>query len=214
METIWEYAKAHYEWVLIGFGLLEIVGSILRWSWILEPSGKMKHSFLFSVIIKKWGENGLRAINIFWGILLILCAIVLLYVKNQGEETRESDKEGRIPLRKRTSGNEKKEEEEKGKKGLKFLYLVALGLWNVLLAFFLLPLIFVYFVGIIVFEERFFSLVSMQSILFLLLCFLSFFVLWKQRREYERRHLFWIIGLLVLLYGILKYSARQKSSET
>lgn len=78
MEDIFEYLKAHYQWVLIGFGLLEIIGSILRWNWILEPSGKMKHSFIFSAIIDKWGENGLVAINILLGILIIICGVTLL----------------------------------------------------------------------------------------------------------------------------------------
>lgn len=78
MENIFEFLKAHFEWVLIGFGVLEIVGSILRWAWILEPSGKMKNSFIFSAIMDKWGENGLRGINIFLGILIVICGVIFL----------------------------------------------------------------------------------------------------------------------------------------
>jgi len=36
MENILENLKANFEFVLIGFG------SILKWKWILEPSGKWK----------------------------------------------------------------------------------------------------------------------------------------------------------------------------
>lgn len=78
MENIFEYLKAHYQFGLIGFGLILIVGSILKWSWILEPSGKMKNSFIYSAIIDKWGENGLRGIHIFLGIMLIICGIAFL----------------------------------------------------------------------------------------------------------------------------------------
>ncbi|MDO4764032.1 MAG: immunity 17 family protein [Flavobacteriaceae bacterium] len=84
MESVFEYLKAHFEFVLIGFGLLVIIGSILRWSWILEPSGKMKNSFICSAIIDKWGENGLRAINIFLGTLLIICGVLFLILGNRG----------------------------------------------------------------------------------------------------------------------------------
>lgn len=78
MENIFEFLKAHFEWVLIGFGVLEIVGSILRWGWILEPSGKMKNSFICSAIMDKWGENGLRGINIFLGTLIVICGVIFL----------------------------------------------------------------------------------------------------------------------------------------
>ncbi|MDY6037680.1 MAG: immunity 17 family protein [Eubacterium sp.] len=78
MENIFEYLKTHYQFVLIGFGLIVIIASILRWRWILEPSGKMKNSIIFSAIIDKWGENGLRVINISLGIILIVCGLVLL----------------------------------------------------------------------------------------------------------------------------------------
>lgn len=80
MENIFEFLKAHYEWLLMGLGVLEIIGSILKWSWLLEPSGKMKNFLILSAIINKWGENGLRGINIFFGIVLILCAVVVLLV--------------------------------------------------------------------------------------------------------------------------------------
>lgn len=64
--------------MVIGFGILEIIGAILNWDWILESSGKMKNSFIFSIIVNKWGRNGLRVINIFLGILLIICGIAFL----------------------------------------------------------------------------------------------------------------------------------------
>ena len=39
MENILENLKANFKFVLIGFGLILIGGSILKWKWILEPSG-------------------------------------------------------------------------------------------------------------------------------------------------------------------------------
>lgn len=78
MENIFEFLKAHYQWVVIGFGLLEIIGSILDWDWVLEPSGKMKNSFIFSAIMDKWGRKGLKGISIFFGVMLIICGVVLL----------------------------------------------------------------------------------------------------------------------------------------
>lgn len=54
MENVYEYLKSHFEFVLIGFGLFMIIGSILRWRWILYPAGKMKNVFIYSVIMDKW----------------------------------------------------------------------------------------------------------------------------------------------------------------
>ena len=81
MVNIFEYLKANYQFALVAFGIVIIIGSILRWNWLLNPSGKMKNSLICSVIIEKWGENGLRGLNIFFGILLIICGVVFFLVR-------------------------------------------------------------------------------------------------------------------------------------
>ena len=81
MGNIFEYLKANYQLALVAFGIVIIIGSILRWNWLLNPSGKMKNSLICSVIIEKWGENGLRGLNIFFGILLIICGMVFFLVR-------------------------------------------------------------------------------------------------------------------------------------
>ena len=42
MVNIFEYLKANYQFALVAFGIVIIIGSILRWNWLLNPSGKMK----------------------------------------------------------------------------------------------------------------------------------------------------------------------------
>ena len=81
MGNIFEYLKANYQLALVAFGIVIIIGSILRWNWLLNPSGKMKNSLICLMIIKKWGENGLRGLNIFFGILLIICGMVFFLVR-------------------------------------------------------------------------------------------------------------------------------------
>ena len=43
MGNIFEYLKANYPFALVAFGIVIIIGSILRWNWLLNPSGKMKN---------------------------------------------------------------------------------------------------------------------------------------------------------------------------
>ena len=57
MVNIFEYLKANYQFALVAFGIVIIIGSILRWNWLLNPSGKMKNSLICSVIIEKMGRK-------------------------------------------------------------------------------------------------------------------------------------------------------------
>lgn len=92
-------------------------------------------------------------------------------------------------------------------KFLKFLFLIFLGICNIILFFILIPLLLAYFMGLIIFEENILTNMKDQ-IIFLVFCYLlSVFLLWKKRKEYTRVHLLVIIGLLCFSFFVLKYSA-------
>lgn len=80
--NLFEYLKNHFEWVFIAIGLLFLIGSILDWDWIvLNPSSKVKNSFIGSFIIENWGRNGLRFIHGFLGVISIAGALLFLWLR-------------------------------------------------------------------------------------------------------------------------------------
>ena len=58
MDGVFEFLKAHYQYVLIAGGLLFLIGAIRDWKWVYRATGgdKARHAFIFEV----WGEKGYR----------------------------------------------------------------------------------------------------------------------------------------------------------
>lgn len=76
MDEVFEWLKAHYQYVLIAGGLLFLIGEIREWKWIYQATvgDKARYVFIFEV----WGEKGYRVIIGICGLLLVICGVVFL----------------------------------------------------------------------------------------------------------------------------------------
>ncbi|MDD7511155.1 MAG: immunity 17 family protein [Peptostreptococcaceae bacterium] len=76
MDGVFEFLKAHYQYVLIAVGLLFLIGAIRDWKWVYQATSgnKARHAFIFEV----WGEKGYRVFIGICGLILAICGVVLL----------------------------------------------------------------------------------------------------------------------------------------
>lgn len=76
MDGVFEFLKAHYQYVLIAGGLLFLIGAIRDWKWVYRATegDKARHAFIFEV----WGEKGYRVFIGICGLILAICGVVLL----------------------------------------------------------------------------------------------------------------------------------------
>ena len=53
MDGVFEWLKAHYQYVLIAGGLLFLIGAIRDWKWVYQATGgdKARHAFIFFYLI-------------------------------------------------------------------------------------------------------------------------------------------------------------------
>ena len=51
MDGVFEWLRAHYQYVLIAGGLLFLIGAIRDWKWVYQATGgdKARHAFIFEV---------------------------------------------------------------------------------------------------------------------------------------------------------------------
>lgn len=76
MDGVFEFLKAHYQYVLIAGGLLFLIGAIRDWKWVYQATGgdKARQAFIFEV----WGEKDYRVFIGICGLILVICGVVLL----------------------------------------------------------------------------------------------------------------------------------------
>ena len=78
MENIFEFLKAHYQYVFIVVGLLYTLTAYFNLfginNYSTADSGKAWKQFIFEL----WGKAGYRMMNMIIGILLAVCGIVFL----------------------------------------------------------------------------------------------------------------------------------------
>lgn len=76
MDEVFEWLKAHYQYIFIAAGLLFLIGAIRDWKWVYQATGgdKARYAFIFEV----WGEKGYRVFIGLCGLLLMICGIVFL----------------------------------------------------------------------------------------------------------------------------------------
>ena len=76
MDGVFEWLKAHYQYVLIAGGLLFLIGAIRDWKWVYQATvgDKVRRAFIFEV----WGEKGYRVFIGLCGLLLTICGVVFL----------------------------------------------------------------------------------------------------------------------------------------
>ena len=76
MDEVFEWLKAHYQYVLIAGGLLFLIGAIRDWKWVCQATVGDKAQYVF--IFEVWGEKGYRVFIGICGLLLVICGVVFL----------------------------------------------------------------------------------------------------------------------------------------
>lgn len=78
MNEVFVFLQFHYQFVLIGAGLLFLLAALFDWTWLCETTitYKIKHAFLFSV----FGDAGYRVYTGICGAVLILCGGIFLWL--------------------------------------------------------------------------------------------------------------------------------------
>lgn len=66
-EQIAVFLQAHWEWVTLIMGIVSVVGSILNWNWMCDPTGKPD--------AHRYGRGSRRVIFFLLGIVLIAVSI-------------------------------------------------------------------------------------------------------------------------------------------
>ena len=67
-EQITAFLQAHWEWVTLIMGIVSVVGSILNWNWMCDPTGKPDSH--------RYGRGSRRVIFFLLGIVLIVTSIM------------------------------------------------------------------------------------------------------------------------------------------
>ena len=71
-EQITAFLQAHWEWVTLIMGIVSVVGSILNWNWMCDPTGKPDSH--------RYGRGSRRVIFFLLGIVLIVVSIWSLVI--------------------------------------------------------------------------------------------------------------------------------------
>ncbi len=66
-EQITVFLQGHWEWVTLIIGIVSVVGSILNWNWMCDPTGKPDSH--------RYGRGPRRVIFFLLGIVLIAVSI-------------------------------------------------------------------------------------------------------------------------------------------
>lgn len=69
-EQIRAFLQAHWEWVTLIMGIVTVVGSILNWNWMCDPTG--------APYSQHYGRGTRRVIFFLLGLLLIVVSIMSL----------------------------------------------------------------------------------------------------------------------------------------
>ena len=66
-EQITAFLQAHWGWVTLIMGIVSVVGSILNWNWMCDPTGKPDSH--------RYGRGSRRVIFFLMGVVLIVVGI-------------------------------------------------------------------------------------------------------------------------------------------
>lgn len=66
-EQITAFLQEHWEWVTLIMGIVSVVGSILNWNWMCDPTGKPYSH--------RYGRSSRRVIFFLLGLVLVVVSI-------------------------------------------------------------------------------------------------------------------------------------------
>ena len=77
-EQITVFLQAHWEWVTLIIGIVSVVGSILNWNWMCDPTGKPDSH--------RYGRGSRRGNFFSLGYVVIVGRIMSLVLGGRGNE--------------------------------------------------------------------------------------------------------------------------------
>lgn len=76
MEKLMPVLEAHWQFAIIGVGLLFLLGGIFNWKWTWNPDGHRPMGFN-AWVYRTFGEKGARINTVIIGLIIIICGMVM-----------------------------------------------------------------------------------------------------------------------------------------
>lgn len=81
MEQLMAFLQKHWQFTIIGCGLLISIGALLNWRWVCEFDHRRVRPFAFDTLVHDFfGDQGYRFLMGISGLVIILCGLVFLFL--------------------------------------------------------------------------------------------------------------------------------------
>lgn len=81
MEQLMAFLQKHWQFTIIGYGLLIFIGALLNWRWVCEFDHRRVRPFAFDTLVHDFfGDQGYRFLMGISGLVIILCGLVFLFL--------------------------------------------------------------------------------------------------------------------------------------
>ena len=81
MEQLMAFLQNHWQFTIIGCGLLIFIGALLNWRWVCEFDHRRVRPFAFDTLVHDFfGDQGYRFLMGISGLVIILCGLVFLFL--------------------------------------------------------------------------------------------------------------------------------------
>ena len=81
MEQLMAFLQKHWQFTIIGCGLLNFIGALLNWRWVCEFDHRRVRPFAFDTLVHDFfGDQGYRFLMGISGLVIILCGLVFLFL--------------------------------------------------------------------------------------------------------------------------------------
>lgn len=80
MEQLMAFLQKHWQFTIIGWGLLIFIGALLNWRWVCEFDHRRVRPFAFDTLVHDFfGDQGYRFLMGISGLVIILCGLVFYF---------------------------------------------------------------------------------------------------------------------------------------
>ena len=81
MEQLMAFLQKHWQFTIIGCGLLSFIGALLNWRWVCEFDHRRVRPFAFDTLVHDFfGDQGYRFLMGISGLVIILCGLVFFFL--------------------------------------------------------------------------------------------------------------------------------------
>lgn len=81
LEQLLAFLQKHWQFTIIGCGLLIFAGALFNWRWVCEFDHRRVRPFAFDTLVHDFfGAQGYRFLMGISGLVIILCGLVFLFL--------------------------------------------------------------------------------------------------------------------------------------